>query len=347
MKKIGLYLFTNDLRINDNALLYQASQIVDELVCVVVEPLLSHYSAQFAQEQQYGAHRIAFISQSISDLKANLSDLEQTLIVLTQDQDKSENVKYSLNEIISALNVTHLFANVHCGYNEQQLVQSTLADCPNLTPIQTHNSTLFELDDYPFTLDKLPRSFTKFRKLIEHLSVDTHSLIITTLPPAPDLTKTSHCHSKASLFMTNDLTSEQSFKGGETSGLVHLDHYFSHDYASRYKQTRNVLDGIENSTKFSPWLALGCVSPKTICRHLSRFESHHGSNDSTYWIYFELLWREYFYWKSMSLKASLFTGSYTNPVIAESSTQSASLNFSKWKSGNTNYPIVDACMRHA
>ncbi|OED71098.1 DASH family cryptochrome [Vibrio crassostreae] len=345
MKKIGLYLFTNDLRINDNALLYQASQIVDELVCVVVEPLLSHYSAQFAQEQQYGAHRIAFISQSISDLKANLSDLEQTLIVLTQDQDKSENVKYSLNEIISALNVTHLFANVHCGYNEQQLVQSTLADCPNLTPIQTHNSTLFELDDYPFTLDKLPRSFTKFRKLIEHLSVDTHSLIITTLPPAPDLTETSHCHSKASLFMTNDLTSEQSFKGGETSGLVHLDHYFSHDYASRYKQTRNVLDGIENSTKFSPWLALGCVSPKTICRHLSRFESHHGSNDSTYWIYFELLWREYFYWKSMSLKASLFTGSYTNPVIAESSTQSASLNFSKWKSGNTNYPIVDACMR--
>jgi deoxyribodipyrimidine photo-lyase len=145
--------------------------------------------------------------------------------------------------------------------------------------------------------------------------------------------------------MTNDLTSEQSFKGGETSGLVHLDHYFSHDYASRYKQTRNALDGIENSTKFSPWLALGCISPKTICRHLSRFESHHGSNDSTYWIYFELLWREYFYWKSMSLKSSLFSGSSISPVIAENSNPSASLNFAKWKSGNTNYPIVDACMR--
>ncbi|WP_086775517.1 DASH family cryptochrome [Vibrio coralliirubri] len=345
MKKIGLYLFTNDLRINDNALLYQASQIVDELVCVVVEPILSHYSALFAQEQQYGAHRIAFISQSISDLKANLSNLKQSLIVLTQDQDKRDNVKDSLNEIISALNVTHLFANAHCGYDEQQLVQSTLTDCANLTAIQTHNSTLFELNDFPFTLDKLPRSFTKFRKLIEHLSVDTQSLNITTLPPAPDLTETSHCHSKASLFGTSDLASEQSFKGGETSGLVHLDHYFLHDYASRYKQTRNALDGIENSTKFSPWLALGCVSPKTICRHLTRFESHHGSNDSTYWIYFELLWREYFYWKSMSLKAFLFTGSSTNPVTAENSKQSASLNFAKWKSGNTNYQIVDACMR--
>ncbi|WP_086970000.1 DASH family cryptochrome [Vibrio coralliirubri] len=345
MKKIGLYLFTNDLRINDNALLYQASQIVDELVCVVVEPILSHYSSQFAQEQQYGAHRTAFISQSISDLTINLSGLDQTLIVLKQDHDKSDNVKDSLNEIISALNVTHLFANAHCGHDERQLVQSTLADCPNLTATQTHNSTLFELDDFSFTLDKLPRSFTKFRKLIEHLAVDTQSLTITTLPPAPDLTEMSHFHSKASFFMTNDLTSEQSFKGGETSGSIHLEHYFSYDYASRYKQTRNALDGIENSTKFSPWLALGCISPKTICRHLSRFESHHGSNDSTYWIYFELLWREYFYWKSMSLKSSLFTGSYTKPVVAESSNPSASLNFAKWKSGNTNYPIVDACMR--
>ncbi|CAK1698590.1 Cryptochrome DASH [Vibrio crassostreae] len=345
MKKIGLYLFTNDLRINDNTLLNQASQIVDELVCVAVEPVLSHYSSQFAQEEQYGARRAAFISQSISDLAINLNALEQTLIVLTQGRDNSDNVKESLIEMISELNVTHLFANAHCGYDEQKLMQSTLTCCPNLTAIQSHNSPLFELDDFPFTLEKLPRSFTKFRKLIEPLAIDTQSLTITDLPPAPDLTKMSHCHSKETLFKIGNVARYHSFKGGETSGLLHLEHYFSQDYASCYKQTRNALDGIENSTKFSPWLALGCVSPKTICRHLTRFESHHGPNDSTYWIYFELLWREYFYWKSMSLKASLFTGSYTKPVTAENITQSASLNFAKWKSANTNYPIVDACMR--
>ncbi|UPR53548.1 DASH family cryptochrome [Vibrio cyclitrophicus] len=349
MKKIGLYLFTNDLRINDNTLLYQASQFVDELVCVVVEPNLSHYSSLFAQEQNYGAHRIAFISQSISDLKASLRDLEQPLIVLTQDQYKGDGVKNSLKEIISALNVTHFFANDHCGYDEQQLVQSTLTDCPNITAIQSHNSTLFQLDDFPFTLDKLPRSFTQFRKLIEHLAVDTQSLTITTLAPTPvavpDLTTVSHYHSNGDLFKIRNLANEQTFKGGESSGLAHLEHYFSHDYAGHYKQTRNALDGIENSTKFSPWLALGCVSPKTICRHLKHFESEHGTNDSTYWIYFELLWREYFYWKSMSLKSSLFTRSSTNPVTAVNNTQSGSLNFAKWKSGNTNYPIVDACMR--
>ena len=67
MKKIGLYLFTNDLRIEDNALLHKASQFVNQLTCVVIEPHLSAFSREFAKEHQYGAHRAKFISQSIID----------------------------------------------------------------------------------------------------------------------------------------------------------------------------------------------------------------------------------------------------------------------------------------
>ena len=57
MKKIGLYLFTNDLRINDNQLFHYAAQSVDKLICAIVEPTLVRFSADFAQEQSYGAHR--------------------------------------------------------------------------------------------------------------------------------------------------------------------------------------------------------------------------------------------------------------------------------------------------
>ena len=56
MKKIGLYLFTNDLRINDNQLLHCAAQSVDKLIFVIIEPTLVPFSADFAQEQSYGAH---------------------------------------------------------------------------------------------------------------------------------------------------------------------------------------------------------------------------------------------------------------------------------------------------
>ena len=48
------------------------------------------------------------------------------------------------------------------------------------------------------------------------------------------------------------------FVGGETSGLERLHHYLwkSHSVET-YKETRNGLLGVDYSTKFSPWLAIG------------------------------------------------------------------------------------------
>ena len=52
--------------------------------------------------------------------------------------------------------------------------------------------------------------------------------------------------------------------------------------------------GGDYSTKFSPWLALGCLSPREIFYELKKYESEFSANDSTYWLVFELLWRDYF-----------------------------------------------------
>lgn len=335
MKKIGLYLFTNDLRINDNALLYQASQTVDELLCVTIEPRLSTYSVRLSQEQENGAHRHLFIEQAISDLAKSLSHLGQRLFVL--DQNTSEN----LVQIIKAQHVTHFFATSHCAHDERQLLNDALTQCPDLLTFQQHNTTLFKSDAFPFELAKLPRSFTKFRLQVERLEIATEESVITHLPPTPQTTTDSYREPIREL----DDSKTGDYVGGETAGLTHLENYFSNDYAGTYKQTRNALDGIESSTKFSPWLALGCVSPKTIYRHLKQFEAHRGANDSTYWIYFELLWREYFYWKCLTLGTSLF-GRDSNDISNEQLLNTtAGSSFAKWKSGNTNYPIVDACMR--
>ncbi|CAH7277110.1 Cryptochrome DASH [Vibrio chagasii] len=335
MKKIGLYLFTNDLRINDNTLLYQASQIVDELLCVAIEPKLSTYSVRLSQEQENGPHRHLFIKQSIDDLASSLSHLGQRLFVLKR------NTSEDLVQLVKSQQVTHFFASSHCAHDERQLVIDTLTQCPDLFISQQHHTTLFESDAFTFELTKLPRSFTKFRLQVEHLEVKTEESVITYLPPAPQTA--TKCDRKAIPELSDSETGD--YIGGETAGLIHLENYFSNDYAGTYKQTRNALDGIENSTKFSPWLALGCVSPKTIYRHLKQFEAHRGANDSTYWIYFELLWREYFYWKCLTLGTSLF-GRASNVLSNEQLLDTnAGSSFARWKSGNTNYPIVDACMR--
>ncbi|MFA0016288.1 DASH family cryptochrome [Vibrio lentus] len=347
MKKIGLYLFTNDLRINDNQLLHQAAQVVDELVCVIVEPTLSRFSAKFAQEHSYGAHRQTFISQSIANLEANLVKLGQQLVVIRSNHLAPDTAEQTLNKIIVTQNCTHFFANAHCGYDERQLIHTVHSGHPDLITCLPHHATLFYSHELPFELSKVPSSFSKYRKLVEHLDVNGDETDISRLPPAATPIVAPAPTSAISLFSSPNDESEvtNDYLGGEEAGLAHLENYFSHGYALNYKQTRNAFDGIENSTKFSPWLALGCVSPKTIYHYLKQFEAEHGSNDSTYWIYFELLWREYFYWKCLSLGSSLFGETSNHKLDSSNSSATLNLNFAKWKSGNTNYPIVDACMR--
>lgn len=75
---------------------------------------------------------------------------------------------------------------------------------------------------------------------------------------------------------------------------------------------------------------------------LQRYEAVHGANDSTYWIFFELLWREYFYWYARRYGAKLFRFS----GIGEKNRSPVSMRSAlQWKHGETPFPIVNACMR--
>ncbi|KAF3836577.1 hypothetical protein F7725_029135, partial [Dissostichus mawsoni] len=41
-------------------------------------------------------------------------------------------------------------------------------------------------------------------------------------------------------------------------------------------------------------LALGCISPRYIYHQIQQYEKERTANQSTYWVIFELLWRDYF-----------------------------------------------------
>ncbi|WP_299694529.1 deoxyribodipyrimidine photo-lyase [uncultured Vibrio sp.] len=185
MKNIGLYLFTNDLRINDNPLLQHARNSVDKLICVVFEPKLSQFSARFAQEQHFGEHRQAFIAQSIADLEANLSALGQQLIVISNTPIESDNTEQRLAEIVCSQNITHFFAHSHCSYDERLLIDLFSKRHPALNILLAHHTTLFEKNDLPFGLTDLPRSFTQFRMRVEQLSIDVKTSAIECLSPVP------------------------------------------------------------------------------------------------------------------------------------------------------------------
>lgn len=54
-------------------------------------------------------------------------------------------------------------------------------------------------------------------------------------------------------------------RGGETVALARLKYYlWDSDLISTYFDTRNGMLGGDYSTKFAPWLAAGCISPRKI-----------------------------------------------------------------------------------
>lgn len=46
---------------------------------------------------------------------------------------------------------------------------------------------------------------------------------------------------------------------------------------------RNGMLGADYSTKLAPWLAAGCISPRTIHHGIKAYEAQRGANKSTYW----------------------------------------------------------------
>jgi deoxyribodipyrimidine photo-lyase len=135
------------------------------------------------------------------------------------------------------------------------------------------------------------------------------------------------------------------FKGGETEGLKRLRYYlWETDLASTYEQTRNDLAGGDFSTKFSPWLAQGCLSPKLIYHELQRYEQERVKNKSTYWIFFELLWRDFFRFMAKKYEQKIFLKGGMKGVPNPKLQNDRSL-LKIWIEGRTGVPFIDANMR--
>ena len=153
-------------------------------------------------------------------------------------------------------------------------------------------------------IDDIPNVFTLFRKKCEK------ELKVRTLADSPRrLESKNRLSEKYKIPSLNDLGFKEykldkrsafPFKGGSKSGIERINNYlWETKKISFYKHTRNGLIGIDYSSKFSSWLANGCVSPKMIYWEIKRYEKSVQKNQSTYWLIFELIWRDYFKYISM------------------------------------------------
>jgi len=290
MKKIGIVLFTSDLRLHDNSTLHQAIKEND-----LVLPLFC-WDIEYMNQGQLGFPRLgtirkAFLQKVLQDLHARLKQIGGYLLV------KKGNPIDVITEILGEFSIHKVYSKKQVGIEEkrQNEVIKSLLLAKGVDFEEYSTSTVFHPSDMPFSISSIPEVFTKFRKIMEK-EVEVRELIPTpTKINCPVLPK----NLIESIEEVNVLSHGNSHSlpemGGETSALHHLNWYlFEKQSILHYKETRNQLLGLEFSSKLSPWLALGCLSPKFIYHEVKRFENAFLANDSTYWLIFELIWRDFF-----------------------------------------------------
>jgi deoxyribodipyrimidine photo-lyase len=328
-KKInGLFWFTNDLRVHDNPALARAARDVDTLICVFC------FDQQWLTPNRFGSiglgkHRQRFLEESLQALHIELLKLNQSLIIVRGHSDGT------IDSIIEDYKIDRVYCSRNAGFNEQKIWAQVSGKHNDVLFTETDSHTLFDLDSLPFEVNDLPESFTKFRKIAEQFNTEKPITKLSHLPPSPVKCKASKENENTQI--------AHNFRGGEAHGFRHLERYFSGDLPAHYKEVRNAIDGWNNSCKFSPWLANGSLSAREILHWLNDYETNKVKNDSTYWIYFELLWREYFQWLAHKLGSKLFRLSGISKLSPLTSYYPE--RFQKWVAGNTPYPLVNACMK--
>ncbi len=325
----AIHWFRHDLRIGDNAALRYTAAHSDNLLCVfVVDP--KWFEARHYQSAHLGEQRWTFLRESLNELDLSLRAMGNRLIVLEGDAPTC------LASLIELYQVDMVSVTPHSGLNEMRQWHRLQEQCIGIRYVERGEHTLFSWHQMNTDFRELPNSFSKFRKIAEKLGIDPPVAAPTELPPSLEVN---------GVFVDTTVEERQHwFVGGEQAALDQMRYFTVQTHAvKQYKQTRNGLDGRDYSSKLSPWLANGCISAKTVWHTVKRYEQQHGSNESTYWMCFELLWREYFQWYSLHHKQRLFT--FYGIKDTSPNTSFFPERFAKWCSGNTPYPIVNAFMR--
>jgi len=344
-------LFRNDLRIHDNEALLWAHRNGDYII-----PLYCFDPGHFKGTWHFnfpktGSHRTKFLIESVKNLKKNLMTHNSDLVVeLSKPLDCIERLTKLCNEISSP--VVNIVFQKEVTFEEINVENDIKEYCKGngINVQEVWGSTMYHEKDLPFkSRAAIPDTYTQFRKEVESRSKVRPVLAMPEYlkPLPPGLPVGSIPESQALGLQQEyqiDNRSAFPFSGGETSALARVNQYLwgTHSVA-KYKETRNGLVGSNYSTKFSPWLALGCVSPRMIFSQIKKYEKEEVANQSTYWVLFELIWRDYFKFVCQKYGDRVF---YVSGILNKHLPWSQDMDkFRAWAEGRTGVPFVDANMR--
>ncbi|MEL7356518.1 MAG: DASH family cryptochrome [Cyanobacteria bacterium J06560_6] len=333
----------NDLRLHDHEPLHRALENKADII-----PLYCFDPRHFGETPfgfpKTGAYRAQFLLETVADLRQSLQSKGCDLVIR---QGKPEE---EIPALVKALNVDSVYWHEEVTSEEtnvEKAVEQALSELKTASEVYW-GATLFHPDDLPFEIEKLPEVFTQFRKAAEKASqVFPPFPAPDKLPALPEDLDTGELPKLSNFGLEESVIDPKGvlqFKGGETEGLKRLQHYFwDADRLQVYKETRNGMLGANYSSKFSPWLANGSLSPRQVHTEVQRYERKRKKNNSTYWMIFELIWRDYFRFVCAKYGRKVFRKSGIRGLPVD--WQQDWKRFDAWRDGETGYPLIDANMK--
>jgi deoxyribodipyrimidine photo-lyase len=344
MATTAIVWLRNDLRVLDNEALLRAVQNYDQVIPLyVLAP--ERYELLDLGFPKQGAHAARFLLESLQDLRNSLRERSGELFV------RQGQVASLLPELAATFGAGQVLVNKAVTDEELQAEEAVKAELHRrglataLTFVWT--STLYHLNDLPFAYTAVPDVYTHFRRAVEQQSSVRAPLPAPTQVPVPPALAAGEIPTVAELGLApppEDPRAFLRFTGGEHAGWQRLRHYFwQTEELSRYKARRNGMLGADYSSKFSPWLAHGCLSARSIYAEVKQYEAQIVRNKSTYWLIFELIWRDFFRYVALKVGKRLFYKS--GPQGLAVAYQNHWPHFEAWMRGETGVPLIDANMR--
>jgi len=331
----GIVWLRNDLRISDHPALTRALQECDEV-------LFAYVFDDRVWKTLNGVSRIAsfrarFLLESLTELREQIHNRGGRIEFLQGSTVEQ------ISNLIKEYGATRCYAQREDAWEETQDEKKIAEKCEL---ILAEGKGLLENDDLPFDLNKLPGVFSSFRRKVEK------NLTIRTLQHTPDSLpcawSENHPLPNMKDLGVDEVSSDErqvlSFHGGETAGHQWMAEWiWERDCLKTYKETRNGMVGSDYSSKLSPWLSAGCLSAVQIYWEIKKYEEERVANESTYWLFFELLWREFFRFVSRLNGPKLFWRSGIKEADG-TKPKGDPKTLQCWKEGRTANDFVNANM---
>ncbi len=313
--KVSLFWFRRDLRLSDNAGLYHALKNSEHVL-----PIFIFDSNILSKLKDKSDARVGFIYDTLAELKSALNKKQSDILVRFGDPIEV------YKKLFTEYQIDTVYTNHDYEPYARERDQKVAALCKskNIQFLTFKDQTLFEKEEILTDMRKPYTVYTPYKKkVLAHLSDFYLKSYPVDLYEASYL-KVSH---PEKMLEISDLGFQKS-----TIEIPKLE--LSQKMLKAYSEKRDFpfLDGA--TSRLGVHLRFGTVSVRELARE--------GKKYSDVWLS-ELIWRDFFMqimWHYPQVEKQSFRPDYDKIAWRDSE-----VDFQRWCSGNTGYPLVDAGMR--